>query len=88
MTDKWPVESLVYTHLATHELKLETGILVVADNSENDESGLDAQGQGDHGQFSVVPRVSGGQVEVGEVHHVVVLLALFVEEPGTIERVI
>ena len=42
---------------------------------------LYAERKSDHGQFSVVSRISCGQVEVGEVHDVVVLLALLVEEP-------
>ncbi len=37
--------------------------------------------QCNHGQFSVVPGVSGCQVEVWEVDDVVVLFSLLVEEP-------
>ena len=40
-----------------HEFKLETRILVEADNTQDDESGLDRQGQGDHSKLSIISRI-------------------------------
>ena len=40
-----------------HQFKLETRILVEADDAQDDKSGLDGQGQGDHGELSVISRV-------------------------------
>jgi hypothetical protein len=66
---------------AAHQLELEARVFVVADDAENDELGSDRKREGDHGQLAVISGIANGQVEVGEVDDVVVLLALLVEEP-------
>ncbi len=73
---------------AAHQLELEARVFVVADDAENDELGSNRKRKGDHGQLAVISGIAYGQVEVGEVDDVVVLLALLVEEPvGNVKNI-
>ena len=69
-----------FSEWTTHQLEFQARVFVVRHDAEDDELGADRQRQGDHGQLSVVSGVSSGQIKVGEVHDVVVFVALFVEE--------
>lgn len=66
--------------LASHKLELQTGVVHVADDAEDHETGLHVLGQGDHRQFAVISRVTHGQIEIREIDDVILVLRLFVEE--------